>query len=331
MKPRLFSRAGRILLLLLGAAVSLTACTSVPSPPEEKEYSSLLSLLPEDAPLYFTAGVNRNGELLTEIFSRTGMLKGNTLDTLIKRTSLAVGAVSSLPETEGELPGIALLLRGEFPNTLIKMGLSLDAGWLRHTISGGETPYEAWVNETSGLFLVFLDHRTLFAASGEPEKHPDIAADYRKGTNSNTRYPGFVHEKFFDSGISVYMDTRIFGSEGPGNIPVPLGRGVFEGIITLKLPIRESGLTLDPAESDQERPYRLSGFFRLGSSRQAKVFQGSFRFIILGWAVREGYNSKEIIRDVTVERDDDRVVFSGIPLSQKDITGLFPKKEEQDE
>jgi hypothetical protein len=287
-------------------------------------------MLPRDAPLYFTAQVNRNRELLKDVLSRTGTMEGNTLDSLIKRTSLAVGAVSRLPEREGELPEISMLLRGKFPNTMIKLGLSLDGGWRRQTVSGGDIPYEAWVNRKTGLFLIFLDHRTLYAGSGNPAEQPDIAAEYQAGTDKKN-LPDFVRASFYDSGVSVYMDTRIFSPEGPGSIPVPLGRGVFQGIITLKLPIRESGLSLEITDPGNERPYRLSGFFRLGSDRQAKVFQGSFRFIILGWAVREGYNSKEIIAHVTIEREDDRVVFSGIPLSREDIAGLFPEKEEQDE
>ncbi len=319
-----------IFLFYVILCLSLSGCTSLPEPPGKDKYFSLLTMLPEGRPVYFSLRPSDNSQLLVEVFNKSGPMESSTVMELLERTTFAIGSLKELPEQDtGAVPAIDAVFLGAYPSTILQLGLSLDMGWLRRQISAENGIREVWVNTKSSMFLILLNRRTIYAGTGDPAEAVSRIASIKRERS----FPEFVMTAFYNSSAAVYLDMSILRPEEPMADSIPLGAGLFEGVDSLKLPIQNTGLRLkeNPEITDGDKAYELSGYFRLSSERQAKAFQGTFRFIILSWAIRNGYDTREITKNVSITRTGDKVNFEGISITPDEIMGFFPKEETVEE
>ena len=285
----------------------LLGCASVPGTVlTERTSGDWLSLLPQDAFLYLTA--NLSPESRAGVKAVLGAEGGAS--TVIDRTDRLYAAVRAAQSGGGEITdpaavenGLYAILMGNYPSTLAALSLSLDDEWTRRRIGRGRANVY-WVAQP-GDFKVSLPHRRVLLFSSE-----DIASlmsGYERGVDSRVHWPDGLLDVAGSAEILAYAPR--FDA-----LPLPMSAQV-------KAPLRETWAWLGRT---RDRDFEVNTVFCLETAQDADRFTRAARLLVV--FLLRGAEVKDLtgrLERVEVARIDEKVVLSGLVLTQGDLERLI--------
>ena len=282
-------------------------CSSVPGTVlAERTSEDWLSILPQDAFLYLTAGLSPDSrDIVKSVLEADG-----DVGAVIDRTDRIYAAVRTaqagggeIAEPGGAVRGIYAILMGSYPSSLASLSLSLNDQWDRQRIGRGREK-EYWAS-VSGDIKLSLPHRRVLLMSSEDIK--SLMTGYTTGGADKIRWPEGLLEVADTAEVLAYVPRF-------NELPLPVAAQV-------KAPIRETWAWLGRT---QDHSFDANTVFCMETAQDADRFTRAARLLVvflLKGAQVEDLSSR--LDKVEVSRLDSKVVLSGLILNRRDLEMLI--------
>lgn len=276
--------------------LSTAGCASVP----ERQPADDLGLLPNGCDLYLGIDIQANHALVGRFAVALGQ-DPEGMETALARMTRITAGIENLTAD----PEYTIVARGEFPGSLVNLGLSVSGELKRHRDrpAPGLARETWWSDEISGVAMWAADESILCISNS------DIAvpvARYYSGAASSI--PAGAAVDLLGADMAIFMPSLPEGLLE--ELPIDPGKMQFDGIL-LKA-------------SHEENEYVLSGTLSMTSEKNAATFTKILRFMLVSVMRERGMEAlKAFMQESTVESVGKEVNLGGIRFSDDELLDLL--------